>query len=95
MNDLTLIEDISDLYDPFDENQSPLQVQKLSCGRRHCMVSFEYGAFFFWGDNESGQLGNRKRSFIESPFPKRKFEKFHDVENIICGVDSTAVIVKE
>jgi len=59
------------------------------------MVSFEYGAFFFWGDNESGQLGNRKRSFIESPFPKRKFEKFHDVENIICGVDSTAVIVKE
>jgi len=58
------------------------------------MAFFEYGAFFVWGDNEVGQLGNRKRSFIESPFPKRKFELNHNVENIICGVDSAAVIVE-
>ena len=58
------------------------------------MVSFDYGAFYFWGDNELGQLGNRKRSFIESPFPKRKFELHHNVENIVCGLDSSAVIVE-
>ena len=58
------------------------------------MAGLDYGAFFFWGDNESGQLGNRKRSFVESPFPKRKFELNHDVVNIVAGVDSSAVIVE-
>jgi hypothetical protein len=58
------------------------------------MAVFDYGAFFAWGDNEVGQLGNRKRAFIESPFPKRKFELHHNVENIVCGVDSAAVIVE-
>jgi len=49
------------------------------------MVGFDFGAFFYWGDNEKGQLGNRKRSFMESPYPSRKFENNHNVENIICG----------
>jgi alpha-tubulin suppressor-like RCC1 family protein len=94
LNDFTLVEDISELYDSMDEQQSPLTIKKLSCGRRHCMASFGYGAFVFWGDNESGQLGNRKRSFIESPFPKRKFEYHHNVENVILGDGSSAVIVE-
>ena len=59
------------------------------------MAVFDYGAFFVWGDNEVGQLGNRKRSFIESPFPKRKFEMFHNVQNIVCGNDSAGVIVQD
>ncbi len=83
------------MYDQLDEKQSPLLMKKLVCGRRHCMAAFDYGAFYFWGDNEVGQLGNRKRSFIESPFPKRKFELHHNVENIVCGVDSAAVIVED
>ena len=57
------------------------------------MATLDYGAFFFWGDNVNGQLGNRKRSFLESPFPKRKFELNHNVLNIVCGLDSSAVIV--
>jgi len=59
------------------------------------MAAFDYGAFFVWGDNEVGQLGNRKRSFVESPYPKPKFELNHNVENIVCGVDSAAVIVEQ
>lgn len=31
---------------------------------------------------------------MESPFPKAKFEKKHNVENVICGIDSSAVIVE-
>lgn len=94
LNDFTLVEDISELYDQIDEKQSPLHIKKISCGRRHCMALFEYGAFFNWGDNEFGQLGNRKRSFIESPYPKRKFEMHHNVENLVCGLNSAAVIVE-
>lgn len=71
-----------------------MHIQKLVCGRRHCMAVFEQCAFYIWGDNESGQLGNRKRSFVESPVPKRKFEIHHNVENIAAGVDSAAVIVE-
>ena len=39
-------------------------------------------------------MGNRKRSFTESPYPKRKFELYHNVENVIADVDSCAVIVE-
>jgi alpha-tubulin suppressor-like RCC1 family protein len=94
LNDFTLVEDISELYDMNDENQKPLEISQLVCGRRHCMAVFQGGHFYVWGDNEVGQLGNRKRSFMESPFPKRKFAVFHNVENIVAGVDSCGVIVE-
>jgi len=58
------------------------------------MASFDYGSFFFWGDNEHGQLGNRKRAYSESPYPKRKFELHHNVEKVICDIDSSCVIVE-
>ena len=88
-----MITDISELYDSSDATRRPLHIEHLSCGRRHCLASFEYGAFFYWGDNEFGQLGNKKRSFIESPMPFKKFEDNHDVLNIVCGINSSAVIV--
>ena len=94
LNDWTLIEDLSELYDGHDQNQKPLHITHISCGKRHCMATLDYGAFFFWGDNVSGQLGNRKRSFVESPFPKRKFELNHNVVNLSCDLDSSAVIVQ-
>ena len=77
-----------------DEDQRPLHVTHIACGRRHCMAALDYGAFFYWGDNVSGQLGNRKRSFLESPFPKRKFELHHNVIGLAAGLDSSAVIVQ-
>ena len=70
-------------------------IDKIQCGRRHCVATFDYGAFLFWGDNQVGQLGNRKRSFIESPYPSKKFEYRHNVENVILGIDSSAVIVED
>jgi len=90
---LTLIEDVSGYVD--QNTNKPLHISNVSCGRKHCILTFEYGAFFIWGDNEYGQLGDKKRRFIESPFPKKKFEQFHNVENVICGIDSCAVIVED
>ena len=54
LQDFTLIEDISDMYDGLDENMRPIHVTHLACGRRHCIAVLDYGPFFFWGDNESG-----------------------------------------
>lgn len=90
---MTLIEDISGFTDV--NKNKPLKISKIACGRKHCVAAFDYGAFFMWGDNEFGQLGDRKRRFLESPFPKSKFEKNHNVENVVCGIDGTAVIVEE
>jgi alpha-tubulin suppressor-like RCC1 family protein len=93
VQDITLIEDISGFVDLY--KGVPLTVNNISCGRRHCVATFDYGAFFIWGDNEFGQLGDRKRRFLESPYPKSKFERKHNVENVICGIDSCAVIVED
>lgn len=32
---------------------------------------------------------------MESPYPSKKFEMRHNVENLILGVDSSAVIVED
>jgi alpha-tubulin suppressor-like RCC1 family protein len=93
VQDLTLIEDISGFVDLYENK--PLNINNLTCGRRHCIATFDYGAFFIWGDNEFGQLGDKKRRFLESPFPKSKFERRHNVENVICGIDNCAVIVED
>ena len=58
------------------------------------MLTFNYGAFFIWGDNEKGQLGNRKRKFWESPYPCGKFEEKHNVLNVEANYDNCAVIVE-
>lgn len=93
VQDLILVEDISGFVDL--HKGDPLTISNLTCGRRHCAATFDYGAFFVWGDNEFGQLGDKKRRFLESPFPKSKFERRHNVENVICGIDNCAVIVED
>ncbi len=93
VQDLTLVEDISGFVDLYENK--PLRINNLTCGRRHCVATFDYGAFFIWGDNEFGQLGDKKRRFLESPFPKSKFERKHNVENVVCGIDNCAVIVED
>lgn len=77
-----------------DEIKSPLKITHISCGKKHALAAFEYGAFYVWGDNEYGQLGNRKRNIIESPFPIAKFELKHNVLNICTDHDNIAVIVE-
>lgn len=92
LQDLTLVPDLSDL---FDESETALTITNLQCGRRHCVAAYDYGAFLFWGDNQVGQLGNRKRAFIESPYPSKKFEYRHNIENVVLGIDSSCVIVED
>ncbi len=44
-----------------------------------------------WGDNEFGQLGNRKRVYSEHPIILSKFSKDNLVD-LSCGYNSSAVI---
>jgi len=49
---MTMIEDVSGFVDKF--KAKALTINHLSCGRKHCVATFNYGAFFMWGDNEFG-----------------------------------------
>lgn len=52
VQDLQMIEDISGFVD--QSTNKPLKVSGMTCGRKHSIVTFDYGAFFIWGDNEFG-----------------------------------------
>ncbi|CAI2363438.1 unnamed protein product [Moneuplotes crassus] len=92
LQDIERIEDASGFVDHL--KRAPLTISNLSCGRRHSILTFDYGAFFIWGDNEKGQLGNKKRQFCESPYPVGKFEEKHNVLNVEADFDNCAVIVE-
>jgi alpha-tubulin suppressor-like RCC1 family protein len=49
---VTLVEDLSGFVDLHKDK--PLNISHISCGRKHCIAAFDYGAFFIWGDNENG-----------------------------------------
>mmetsp|Transcript_39668 Transcript_39668/g.51983 ORF Transcript_39668/g.51983 Transcript_39668/m.51983 type:complete len:171 (+) Transcript_39668:629-1141(+) len=89
-----MVEDVSELYDSVNEEMRPLHITSISCGKRHCLATLDYGGFYYWGENAAGQLGNKKRCFRESPFPMKKFEFHHNVISLACGYDSSAVIVE-
>ena len=48
LQDLTMVPDLSDL---FDETETALMINHITCGRRHCVANYDFGAFMFWGDN--------------------------------------------
>lgn len=47
-----MVEDVSGFVD--QNTKKPLKITNIQCGRKHVVVTFEYGAFFVWGDNENG-----------------------------------------
>lgn len=52
VQDINKIDDISGFIDR-SANKS-LKISHVDCGRRHAVVTFDYGAFYIWGDNEFG-----------------------------------------
>ena len=90
--EFTIIHDISGHFD--HKLNKPIRIKHLSCGRRHCIAMFKYGAFFVWGDNEFGQQGNMRRAFVESPLPMNLFETSFNVENVCCEREGNIVIVE-
>ena len=92
LQDVLRVEDVSGFVDSV--RSRPLNIEFIACGRRHTVIVFDYGAFFLWGDNEKGQMGDRTRKIMESPFPKAKFELKHNVLNLEAGYDNCAVIVE-
>jgi alpha-tubulin suppressor-like RCC1 family protein len=56
------------------------------------MALTSIGAILEWGDNEYGQMGNKKRSVTENPIIVNAFQK-DNVFSIACGNLQSGVII--
>ncbi|EGR26934.1 phosphatidylinositol 3- and 4-kinase family protein, putative [Ichthyophthirius multifiliis] len=78
-----------------DGQYKNVRIKKIVCGDRHCLALIdELGVVMEWGDNENGQLGNKKRAFTEFPVIQQKF-KNEKVLNVCAGENSSAVICED
>ena len=68
-------------------------VTSLGCGNSHTIVQLNIGYVMEWGDNEFGQMGNKKRSSVYSPIIVREFSE-RDIVGVFAGVNSSGVIVR-
>lgn len=56
------------------------------------MALLSIGALLEWGDNEHGQMGNKKRSTTDNPIIMSTFSK-DNVFSIACGNLNSGVII--
>ena len=89
----THIQDVSKMYFE-DDPIEPIKWDFLSCGRRHSIIALEQGGFFIWGDNELGQLGNKKRRVRPLPLLRQGFSIGFSILEIVCSHDNSAVVVQ-
>ena len=45
----------------------------MASGKNHIIILLNIGYVIEWGDNEYGQMGNKKRSFINKPSVMKEF----------------------
>ena len=73
MRDITKVEALSDFILKRKGKEEKVLATNLGCGYAHAIVLLNIGYVMEWGDNEHGQMGNRKRSPIYSPIIVREF----------------------
>lgn len=67
LRDITKVEALSDFILKRKGKEEKVLVTNLGCGNGHTIVQLNIGYVMEWGDNEHGQMGNRKRSAVYSP----------------------------
>lgn len=70
---MTKVEALSNFLLKRNGKQEKVQVKQLACGDSHCIALLNIGYVMEWGDNEHGQMGNKKRSPVYSPIILRDF----------------------
>jgi alpha-tubulin suppressor-like RCC1 family protein len=65
--DITRVEKLSNYFIKLKGKKQNVLVKQLSCGKKHCIALLNIGYVIEWGDNEYGQMGNKKRSTLYTP----------------------------
>lgn len=69
-------------------------MRKIGCGSDHCMALMDLGVLTVWGDNEFGQIGNKKRSFSQNPLIVSQL-KDKIINDFFIGNNQNLVIVEK
>ena len=77
----THVHDMEPMYFE-DEPIEPVKFEFLSSGRRHSILALERGGLFLWGDNEEGQIGNKKRRVCPRPLLRPRFSRGQRIINV-------------
>jgi alpha-tubulin suppressor-like RCC1 family protein len=63
-----------------DENKCNVFIEKISCGSEHSLLLSSDGYIYAFGNNESGELGNKKKENELSPHRIKIETKFIDIK---------------
>jgi alpha-tubulin suppressor-like RCC1 family protein len=74
--------------------EEKVRINQLKCGRTHCIALLNIGYIMEWGDNEYGQLGNKKRSQLNTPAVMRDFAG-KKIVGVFAGEYCSGVIVEK
>jgi alpha-tubulin suppressor-like RCC1 family protein len=56
-----------------------ISIQKISCGKYHCLLLSDDGVTYAFGDNRSGQIGNGSKIMHMTPVKLTHINKFKDI----------------
>lgn len=94
-NDFQLMDTLSDFVVPTkDGKEEDVSIKSIKCGRTHCMALLSLGIAMVWGGNEFGQLGNKKRSFKETPLIVSKF-KGKQIDRILVDENMSYLVIND
>jgi alpha-tubulin suppressor-like RCC1 family protein len=94
LRDVTKVEALSDFILRRRGKEEKVLVTHLGCGLAHSIVLLNIGYVMEWGDNEHGQMGNRRRSAVYTPIIVREFSE-RDIVGVFAGNNASGVIVRE
>jgi alpha-tubulin suppressor-like RCC1 family protein len=74
--------------------EQKVKIEQLRCGKNHCIALLNIGYIMEWGDNEYGQMGNRKRSGNLTPIVLKDFAG-KKIKGVFAGDNKSGVIIEQ
>lgn len=76
-----------------NNNNEPIKIDKIKCGKNHCLALLSPGILLTWGGNYKGQLGNKSISSSSVPLNIKAFNK-QNIHKFEVGDYDTAILTK-
>ncbi len=93
IKDTTKVEALSNYILRIKGKEEKVRIEQLRCGKSHCIALLNIGYIMEWGDNEFGQMGNKKRSIVMTPIVLKELAG-KKVVGVFAGDNKSGVIVE-
>lgn len=93
LKDITKVDKLSNYVMKVKGEEKVVTIDQVECGKNHCIALLNIGYVMEWGDNEYGQMGNKKRAPSLAPIVMRDFIG-KKVVGVFAGDNNSGVIVE-